>query len=99
MPSCVCGFIQKAITMIISCTCDEHGTLPADVEPAILDRNPGNICEICGEVLATEICTVSALREFATAAYATAVCSGCHHALHTVAFDYFSQKAAEASTE
>ena len=85
--------------MRISCECDEYSLLPADIEPAIFDRNPENICEVCGEVLATEICTVSALREFATAAYATAVCSECHHALHTVAFDYFSQKAAEASTQ
>lgn len=90
---------KKPSVMIISCTCDEVGTLPADVEPAIFDRNPSCLCEVCKEEQATEICTVNALREFATADEATAVCRKCHAILHTVAFEHFNKKAAEAYTE
>ena len=86
---------SPSTVMKISCECDEYGLLPADIEPAILDRNPSGLCEVCQEVPATDICTVGALREFARPNDALAVCSECHHVLHVVCFETHSKKAAQ----
>ena len=80
--------------MRISCECDRHGLLPDDVEPALLDRNPSGLCEVCGKVPATEICTINALREFATADEANAVCKSCHQVMHLAVYEAFSKQAA-----
>ena len=85
--------------MRISCECDEYNSLPLDIEPAILDRNPDGMCEVCGKVAWTEVCTVGALREFARPCDAVAVCKVCHHITHVIAFDRANKLAAEASTE
>jgi len=86
--------------MRIHCTCDEYGTLPADIEPAIFDRNPNGLCEVCKEEIASEICTCGAWREFARPIDALAVCVECHHVLHVVAFETYAKQAAQkASTE
>ena len=85
--------------MIVNCTCDEVGTLPADIEPAIFDRNPDGLCEVCKEEPFTEVCTCGAWREFVTPQYAMACCRTCHNALHVVAFETFSKRAAETHTE
>lgn len=88
---------RKPSVMKISCECDEYAALPADIEPAILDRNPSGLCEICQEVPASEICTVGALREFARPVDVVAVCVECHHALHVICFETHSKKAAQKS--
>ena len=67
--------------MRISCECHEKGLLPLDTEIAVRERS-GDVCEMCSQEAATELCTLGHLREFARADNVRHLCKSCHSEAH-----------------
>jgi hypothetical protein len=61
--------------------CFTPGLLPLDVEPVVRDRT-SDICEGCGLLPATQLCTHGIPREWATADAVAHLCNTCHAKLH-----------------
>ena len=61
--------------------CFTPGLLPLDVEPVVRDRT-SDICEGCGLLPATQLCTHGIPREWATADTVAHLCNTCHAKLH-----------------
>ena len=61
--------------------CYTPGLLPLDIEPVVRDRTK-DVCEGCGLLPATQLCTHGIPREWATAADVAHLCVVCHSILH-----------------
>ena len=61
--------------------CYTPGLLPLDVEPAVRDRT-SDVCEGCGLLPATQLCTHGIPREWSTADAVAHLCNTCHAKLH-----------------
>lgn len=61
--------------------CYTPGLLPLDVEPVVRDRT-NDVCEGCGLLPATQLCTHGIPREWSTSADVAHLCNTCHAKVH-----------------